>query len=793
MVSFPYLLLPSLWSSRNRVRRRERGDSLRALLFGAIGLLVGAAIFGGSFWLTWQLDDYAELGDYLLRLGLSWLFMTFLSFLAFSGVVTALSTFFLSEDLRLLIVAPVAVRRLFHARFLRTVVQASWMVVIFLVPVLMGVGLARCSGPAFYLTAMLAVVPFVVIPVALGTAVTLLLVNIFPARRARDILFLMGLLFAASLVLLLRFIQPERLLNVESLPDVTDFFATLQSPVTPMLPSFWAGEVLFASLRGGRDWLHAGALWTTALAMTLLLRAANERWYFSGFSKAQEARKARFTQLRGLDRLARALPISVVRRHLLIKDVKIFMRDVSQWSQLLLLCALVMVYLYNFRVLDLERIPYMSGVIKNVYAFVNLGMAGLVMATVAVRFVFPAVSAEGAAYWIIRTAPISLHDFLWSKFWTGLVPVLVLTEGLTIVANEFMGIDPFLKVVAAATVVFMSFALVGLATGLGARYPRFGADNANQVAGSYGGVAFMIVAVLFVLTTIGLIGWPSSAYLFLRLRRAPLGTMPRVMMAACFLTAAAMSVATWWLSMRAGVKKGAVPLFRPDAAEKGVRPLYFASRTLRPDWYICRRCDNCDAAASLCCACATAIALPSAVTAAAKRCCSAYALASVSSAMKSWLFVSCTARSASTTAFATSRDPASRDHASSAATRRSRNGLSGMSSTARRKYFTASSGRPLPEYASPSRPYVSLRSGSSASARSRCAMPSSSLFCAASAEPRFMCACALRSSRLTATRNCASASAKRCLLSRSMPYPTWARSFCGRFCTVSTQRRSSLQ
>ena len=53
-----------------------------------------------------------------------------------------------------------------------------------------------------------------------------------------------------------------------------------------------------------------------------------------------------------------------------------FLRDVSQWSQLLLLVALMLVYLYNFRVLDLERIPYMSGVVKNVYAFVNLGMAG---------------------------------------------------------------------------------------------------------------------------------------------------------------------------------------------------------------------------------------------------------------------------------------------------------------------------------------------------------------------------------------------------------------------------------
>ena len=144
-VPFPYLLLPSVWASRNRAHRRESGDLLRGLMFGGIGLVVATALFGGSFWLTWQLAGFAELGDYLLRAGLSWLFLTFLSFLAFSGVVTALSTFFLSDDLRLLLAAPIAPRRLFHARFVRTLAQSSWMVVVFLAPLLLGVGMARCA------------------------------------------------------------------------------------------------------------------------------------------------------------------------------------------------------------------------------------------------------------------------------------------------------------------------------------------------------------------------------------------------------------------------------------------------------------------------------------------------------------------------------------------------------------------------------------------------------------------------------------------------------------------------
>jgi len=552
--TFGYLLLPHFWSSKNRAQRRERGDSMRALLFGGVGLGVFCALFYGAFWLTFQLADYDELGDYLLRLGLSWLFLTFLAFLTFSGIVTALSTFFLSDDLRLLLVAPVAARRLFYARFARTVAQSSWMVVVFITPVLMGVGLARCAPASFYITSALTIIPFAVIPVAVGTACTLLLVNVFPARRARDLLMLMGLLFAGSIVILLRVIRPEQLMRAESLPDVTGFFATLQSPVTPLLPSFWAGEWLFASLKGGFDPMHAAALWSTAAAFCVALRAADERWHWAGYSRSQEAPKARFTKFRSLDIVAGILPLSPVRRQLLVKDLKIFLRDVSQWSQLLLLLALMLIYVYNFRVLDLNRIPYMSGFIKNVYAFVNLGMAGFVLATVAVRFVFPAVSAEGPAFWLIRKSPITMHDFLWSKFWTGLFPVMLLTETLTIAANELLGVDPFLKLVAALAIVLLSFALVGLATGLGARYPRFTADNPSQVAGSYGGVAFMILAVLIIIVTLVLLGWPSTTYLIFKLRRTPIPTPRLVMMTLSFVAAGVISLVTWLMGMRSGVE-----------------------------------------------------------------------------------------------------------------------------------------------------------------------------------------------------------------------------------------------
>ena len=551
---FPWLLTPVFAGARNRAQRREKGDGMRAALFGGIGLFVALSLFAIVFWLSWQLLDYDELGDYLVRLGLSWLFLTFLSFVAFSALVTSLSTFFLSEDLRLLLTAPVRRDRLFYSRFARAAAQASWMVVAFLLPVLLGLGIARCAGPLFYLVSALTLLPFVLIPAAGGAMVTLLLVSIFPARRAREVLMLMGVLFVMGLVLLLRVLQPERLLRVEALPDITGFFATLQSPVTPLLPSFWAGESLFSALRGQVDGLHLGALWTTALATTVLCRVLYGRYYFSAWSKAQEARKARFTKLRSLDRLVRLLPTLPSSRQLLLKDLKVFLRDTTQWSQLLLLMALAVVYVYNFSVLDLDRIPYMSRVVRNAYAFVNLAMAGFVLSAVAVRFVFPAVSAEGPAFWIVRSAPVSMRAFLWSKFWTGLVPVLGLSVSLTVVANQLLGVASFLKIVSAVAIVFMSFALVGLAAGMGARHPRFGAENLTQVAGSYGGIAFMVLAVLFILVTIALLAWPTSFYLWSEYNHMPLTSSRWALMGLSFAGAAALSVFVCLRAMRDGVR-----------------------------------------------------------------------------------------------------------------------------------------------------------------------------------------------------------------------------------------------
>ena len=85
------------------------------------------------------------------------------------------------------------------------------------------------------------------------------------------------------------------------------------------------------------------------------------------------------------------------RREFVLKDLRVFFRDTTQWSQLILLAVLLVVYVFNIKTLPLftgEQVPVFF---VSLVVFLNQGLAGFVLAAIAARFVFPAVSLEGQA------------------------------------------------------------------------------------------------------------------------------------------------------------------------------------------------------------------------------------------------------------------------------------------------------------------------------------------------------------------------------------------------------------
>lgn len=553
------LLAPRLLAARSRYRGLNRRGRMRLAGFLLLALGFGSAIFVFFYRALTYFISVPEFGPVLTYKLLGMVFITFFSILLFSNIITSLSTFFLSRELDRLVAAPIALRHLFYARFAETMIDSSWMMLVFALPAFLAYGVVHATGPAFYLVTVLTLPPFLMIPAALGICITTVLVNVFPARRTKDILVLLSMVAVALLYLLFRLIRPERLVNPEGFADFGAFLAAMRTPEWTFLPSTWATEILFPLLgmRDGSPLFYYALLATTAAVATMATEAVVVRLFLRGWTNAQEGRQARFTQRamweRGLAALTAVFPRQT--RVIVIKEVKTFFRDTSQWSQLILLGALVVVYLYNFSVLPLHGSPLVTFYFKNVIAFLNLALASFVLASVAARFVFPSFSMEGRALWLMKGAPIAPRRIWWAKFWVALVPLLVFGELLVLATNSYLKVMPFMMWLSAGTLFGLAFAIVALALAVGAAYPNLDADNAAKVAASAGGLVFMILCMSFIGVVVMLEAWPVYVIFTSRFTQQPLNAATLASVVLSFAAVVAIIATVLIASIRQGIQR----------------------------------------------------------------------------------------------------------------------------------------------------------------------------------------------------------------------------------------------
>ncbi|UCD84396.1 MAG: hypothetical protein JSU92_14165 [Deltaproteobacteria bacterium] len=559
MQEFSLLLNPTITSFKNRVQAQTKPQRLRVYFLVLLGLAFWVGIFIIFYRILVYFQSTEYVGDILIKKLLSMIFLTFFSFLVFSNIITAFSTYFLSDDLNLIVASPVSLSSIYFSRFVETVINSSWMVLGFGLPVFLAYGVVHNSSIFYYIYLILLLFLFLLIPAGLGIILTMFLVQVFPARRTQDVLFLLSIFFIAAIYLLFRFLQPEKLVDPESFNSLMEYFAALRTPDSTFLPSYWATESLFPVLRGesGDSIFYFLLIFSSGLASMVVGNWVSNWIYYSGWTKAQEAKKARITQMGFFDRTVNFItsPFHSSFKAIMSKDIKTFFRDTTQWSQLLLLGALVVVYLYNFSVLPLDRSPIPSFFLQNIFSFLNLGLAGFVLSALAVRFVFPAVSLEGKAYWLVKTSPISTHRMLWSKFWTSLLPILVLSEFLIILSNTFLKVTDFMMILTTVTIFFMSFGIVGLGVGIGAIYPRFQAENVAKIATGFGGIVYMIICMGFIGAVVILEANPVYIIFMAQLRKMAIPPLKWTWIIFSFCLAISLNIMAFYLPMKLGIKK----------------------------------------------------------------------------------------------------------------------------------------------------------------------------------------------------------------------------------------------
>jgi len=536
------VLTPKWRGAVARLRKESSGSPGKLALLLISGLGFWSAVFGIAYRVLRYIREVPEIGDLLAGKMLAVILLAFLSILLLSNLITALSTFFLAKDLDLLVGAPVSGPRIYLAKLGETIVHSSWMVALLAIPIFTAYGTVYHGGTLFPIVATGAFLPVLILPAVTGTVFTVLLVNVFPARRTRELLGLLGLGAMALLVLVLRFLRPEQLARPEGFRNLVDYLVVLRTPTSPLLPSQWAADMTMNWLVHIRDAEPVVLLWGFVGLALAAGTMVHQQLYSLGFSKAQEGAERKIRrQLRGpLAALLRSLPPS--KREFILKDLRLFFRDNTQWSQLILLAVLLLIYIFNVTTLPIhtgERIPFS---LITVVCFLNLGLAGFVLAAVAARFIFPAISLEGRQMWLLRSSPMDARAMLWSKYWIGTLPMLLLALVITALTNWLLHVSPFMMAISIGTIVLYTMAVSALALTFGVYYPQFGTENAAQIPTSFGGVVYMMSSLSLLALVIMIEALPVAEHLRAWQRGRPHGPSLELLLA-CALVIAVLVVA----------------------------------------------------------------------------------------------------------------------------------------------------------------------------------------------------------------------------------------------------------
>lgn len=482
--------------------RHQSKLKVAVLSIAAVGLWFGALfLFYHGF--TWLIEfggrggtEFA-FGVALLRQSLSIFSLSIFLLLVFSNTLVAFSTLYRSREVIYLLQGPISYTGFFYARFIECVAFSSWSLAYLGSPMMIAYAVSTDAGPMFYLMTALMFLPYVVIPACLGCAITIVLVRYFPRLNLYTIAALGGSGVALFFFYIRGIIRSARFSEEGTFQSI---LLAMEKTQSTLLPSYWAAEGIKCTADG-----HFGdaIFWfllilSTALMTVMITGALAARMFYPGWSYLMGQDRQRTKPLnRGLlawvGRMLRVLPEP--HQSLFMKDIKLFWRDPTQWSQFVIFFGIMAIYIANIR--NSSRL-YESEFWRGWIACLNVGSVMLILATLTSRFVFPLISLEGRRIWILGLAPLTFRQLMWQKFWLSVSLTSVFTVGLALLSGYMLKLEAVYYGLTVYSVLVSTFGLSGLAVGLGALYPTFTEDNPARIVSGMGGTLNLLTSVGFI-------------------------------------------------------------------------------------------------------------------------------------------------------------------------------------------------------------------------------------------------------------------------------------------------------
>ncbi|MEI6256484.1 MAG: hypothetical protein WCQ77_07555 [Planctomycetota bacterium] len=506
----------------SRLRATIAWETIRSMIAGARLRLALVTLLSLVFWAALYflfLEGFSFL-DSIHAEVISLLFNAFFSslmiMLTFSTGILLYGSMYCSPEIRLLLTLPTRAEAIFSHKFHESMWFSSWGFVLLGSPMLVAYGVVRGSPWTFYLLLLPFMVSFVVIPATLGGICCLAAVAWLGRLRLHALSMLIAVVCVASAWLGWSLFKSTA---VES--GSTEWFENVVSRLSiaeqKVFPSWWLSSGLIEAARASElpearvaSLLEAMKFLAVLISNGMLLQVL-AGWlarscYRQGYSQlVGEMPARRQRRIAWVDELLSAAGTKAGRplRLLLVKDLRLFRRDISQWSQFVIFFGLLGLYFFNLRSFN-YNLAYAS-----LISFLNLAVAGLILSTFTTRFVFPMISLEGRRFWILGLLPVHRDQIVWSKFLFSFLGGLLPCCLLVFLSDSMLGVGRSLLWVHEICCVSLCMGLSGIAVGLGARMPDLRESSSAKISAGFGGTLCLVLSSLFIMSVVIIAAIPT--------------------------------------------------------------------------------------------------------------------------------------------------------------------------------------------------------------------------------------------------------------------------------------------
>jgi ABC-2 type transport system permease protein len=437
-----------------------------------------------------------------------------------------LQALYLARDMDFLVAAPIPIRAVFLTKLLEAILPNFILVLVFGLPVLLSIGVARGYHFTYYPLLLVILVFLSLAAAGISSLLVMAVVHLIPAKRVAEVLTFLGafliILLSQSFNLMgdrLKDISPEQITSGASL------FTRLNNPLIPLA---WGGRSLVEF--GQENWFSGGiflalTLGVSGIVFWLTLRTA-ERLYYTGWASLQVGtqRKKRHTvsarddeNKLGNNLLGRWLPAQV--GAIVAKDFKQIRRDLNNLSQVI--GALIMGVVFGVMLLRSGGEPSVGqgnapdqfmAILRSAMVYGSMVIGLFVGWCMLARLALVAFSMEGRAYWILKTAPISSGKLLAAKFLMAYIPSLILSW-IYLIAIALLQ-EPPLDIVlyGLPSIALILAGLCGINLAFGVRGVNLTWTDPRKMENGVAGLAGTIISVIYQLVTLVLFFGPPLGF-----------------------------------------------------------------------------------------------------------------------------------------------------------------------------------------------------------------------------------------------------------------------------------------